>query len=121
MERFLKKLWEKLKKYLKPFLSLKFLLCFGIAWTITNGWAYVFIALGSVFDIKWMFTIGTSYLAFLWLPFTPEKIITIPLAILFQKWFFKKDEKLKAQLEEMHLEAKKDFQKIKDKFRRKNK
>lgn len=62
---------------------------FLIAWMITNGWCYLFILFGSIFDIKWLLGIGTGYLAFLWLPCTPEKLITIPLALFIKKKLFK--------------------------------
>lgn len=64
---------------------------FLIAWMITNGWAYLFILFGSLFKIKWMFGIGTGYVALLWLPCTPEKLITIPLSVFIKKILFKKE------------------------------
>jgi len=76
---------------IKPYLTWHFLLCFGIAWMITNGWCYIFIILGSSLSIKWMYTIGVSYLAFLWLPTTPEKIITIPIAYTLVRKLFPND------------------------------
>lgn len=63
---------------------------FLIAWTITNGWCYLFIFFGSVFHIKWMRITGWSYLGFLWLPTTPEKLITVPLGMAIKKALFKK-------------------------------
>ena len=97
---------EKLKKLIQFLLNPRFLLCFGLAWMITNGWCYIFIGVGSYYDIEWMFYIGTTYLAFLWLPITPEKIITIPMAIAFLKWFFPKDQSTLAVLEQMYQKAK---------------
>lgn len=75
---------------IKPYLTLHFLLCFGIAWMITNGWCYIFIILGSILNLKWMYITGLSYLAFLWLPCTPEKIVTIPIAYWLSKIFKKR-------------------------------
>ena len=115
----MKKLVNKLKKYLRPFLNLRFLLCFSISWMITNGWAYIFIIIGTKFEITWMAYVGTSYIAILWLPITPEKLITIPLAMLFQKLFFKNDEKTKRILKDMSLELKKDIEHFKEKIRNK--
>ena len=97
---------EKLKKLIQFILNPRFLFCFGLAWMITNGWCYIFIGVGTYYDIEWMFYVGTTYLAFLWLPITPEKIITIPLAIAFLKWFFPKDEKTLAVLQQMYQKAK---------------
>ena len=85
------KVWTK--KILQFLLNPRFLLCFGLAWMITNGWCYIFIGVGTFYEIGWMLALGSAYLAFLWLPFTPEKIVTVPIAIAFLKWFFPKDEK----------------------------
>ena len=71
---------------------------------ITNGWCYLFILFGSIFDIQWMWAVGTGYAAILYLPFTAEKIVTIPLAIWFQTLFFKNDLKLKKQLDDMKFD-----------------
>ena len=85
------KIVEAFKKLIEFILNPRFLLCFGLAWMITNGWCYIFIGVGSYYDIEWMFYIGTTYLAFLWLPITPEKIITIPMAIAFLRVLFPKE------------------------------
>ena len=97
---------DKVKKLIEFILNPRFLLCFGLAWMITNGWCYIFIAAGSSYNIEWMFYVGTTYLAFLWLPITPEKIITIPLAIAFLKAFFPKDQLTLAVLTQMYQKAK---------------
>ena len=97
---------SKLKKLIEFILNPRFLLCFGLAWMITNGWCYIFIGVGSYYDIEWMFYVGTTYLAFLWLPITPEKIITIPLAIAFLKVLFPRDQQTLAVLEQMYQKAK---------------
>lgn len=97
---------ERFKKLIEFILNPRFLFCFGLAWMITNGWCYIFIGVGTYYDIEWMFYTGTTYLAFLWLPITPEKIITIPLAIAFLKAFFPKDQKTLAVLTQMYQKAK---------------
>ena len=84
---------EKFKKIILFFANPRFLLCFGLGWIITNGWAYAFVGIGAVADIGWMTAVGTAYLAFLWLPITPEKIITIGISILLLKWLFPNDKK----------------------------
>lgn len=71
---------EKIKPYMRPSIGISFL----IAWMITNGWAYLFIAIGT----DAMRIVGATYAAILWLPFTPEKLVTVPLAILIQKILF---------------------------------
>lgn len=67
------------KKKLKPLLHLA--ICILIAWMITNGWAYILLGLGMAFKWQWATAVGSGYLALLWLPVTPEKLITIPIAI----------------------------------------
>lgn len=109
MKSILNKLWI----YFKPFTNWKFLISFGLAWFITNGWAWLGLIIGNIFHLDVMVGICGSYMAFLWLPFTPEKIITIPLAIWFQTLFFKRDKKLRLQLEDMKKEAVKDFRLLK--------
>ena len=81
----------KLKQMIKFFADWRMAISFILAWMITNGWAYLFIAFGSLFEIKWMLGIGTGYIAILWLPCTPEKLITIPLAVWIKKLIFKKE------------------------------
>jgi len=93
----MKRLWI----FLKPFANWKFLVAFGLAWFITNGWAWLGLAIGK----GWFKVISAGYMAFLWMPFTPEKIVTIPLAIGFQRLLFRKDKKLNQQLLEMKNEA----------------
>ena len=78
---FIKSLLQKLKKILQFLLNPRFLLCFGIGWIITNGWAYFLFGLGSFTDVGWMKAVAGAYLAMLWFPFTPEKIITVGIAI----------------------------------------
>lgn len=102
----IKKLIKKFKKLLVFLLNPHFLICFGLAWMITNGWCYIFICAGTYYDIEWMLYVGSSYLVFIWSPVTPEKIITIPLAIALLKLIFPKDEKTLAVLTQMHKKAK---------------
>ena len=78
------------KKNLRPMLHLA--ICLLIAWMITNGWAYILLGLGIAFKWTWAESIGSGYLAVLWMPWTPEKLITIPIAIFLQKLIFPKDE-----------------------------
>ena len=114
------KLKEIIKKIVQFLLNPRFVFCFGLAWMITNGWCYIFIGVGTFYDIGWMIAVGTTYLAFLWLPFTPEKIVTVPIAIAFLKWFFPKDEKTLAVLQQMYQKAKEALKSNKKKKKEKN-
>lgn len=93
-----KNLLQWLFSLLLIFTSPKILLTFGIAWMITNGWSYIFVFVGVYFHNNWLLGIGTAYQAFLWLPITPEKIVTVAIAIWLGKLFFPKDKKLQARL-----------------------
>lgn len=106
-----------MKNYLKPFLSIKFLICFFLAWMITNGWSYIFLAIGYLKDIDWMLKVALAYQAFLWLPITPEKLITIPIAMWFNFRLFK-DDKTAALLDDLKAQALKDWNRIKSRFRK---
>lgn len=114
-------LWRKVgqvfKKILFALLNPHFLLCFFTAWMITNGWSYVFLGLGALFHIKWMTAIGGAYLGLLWLPFTPEKILTCFISIGLLRWWFPKDEKTLLLLREMFHGAKEDFRHMCARFR----
>lgn len=98
---------KTIKIWLKRLLNWRFLICFGIAWMITNGWAYIFISLGAILKIDWMRNIGAGYMALLWMPWTPEKLITIPIAIWLLKKIFPKNYELIAELENELSELKK--------------
>ena len=82
---------KTIKKWLsklKPYLTWKMALSFGIAWLITNGWSYIAILIGWLFENDLLFSIGVGYQAFLWLPFTIEKPITFAIGVFIHKKFF---------------------------------
>ncbi len=54
-----------LRKMIALVLNPRFLLCFFIAWLITNGWAYIMLGFGIWREIEWMSTVAGAYLAFL--------------------------------------------------------
>ena len=87
------RVYRQLKKWLMVFLNPRLLLCLFVAWMITNGWSYVLTALGTVLDIPWMIVTGTAYMSLLWVPFTPEKILTVIIAIFLMRLVFPKDKK----------------------------
>lgn len=88
---------------------------------ITNGWSYIFIIIGTACNINWLLNTGLGWQTFLWLPFTPEKLVTIPIAMWFNFKLFN-DEKTNMLLTNMKKQALQDWNKVKNKFkRRKNK
>lgn len=97
---------KKLKKILQFIANPRLLLCVVIAWFITNGWSYLLFGIGTYFEIGWMVGIASAYLAFLWLPVSPEKVVTFAIAIALLRWLFPNDEKTLAVLKQFHEKAK---------------
>lgn len=83
----------RLKKIVQFIANPHLLLCFGLAWVITNGWAYVLLGTGALLKISWMTAVAGGYMAFLWLPLTPEKIVTVAIALFLLKKLFPNDKK----------------------------
>lgn len=88
-------LWKKL------IFNWRFLVCFGIAWMITNGWSYLVFGIGTLTKTAWMIAVGGAYLAFLWLPISPEKVVTVAIALfLVRRLFPKHNQQLRQQIME---------------------
>ena len=108
---------EKIKKWLKAAVSFllnpRFLVCFGIGWMITNGCSYILFALGTFFEVPWMIAVGGAYLAFLWLPVSPEKIVTVAIAIWLLRRLFPHDERTLGVLIRMQKKIKESIKKRK--------
>lgn len=97
---------DKLKKVIRFLTNPRLLLCVAIAWLITNGWSYILFGLGSYFGIHWMTAVAGGYIAFLWLPISPEKIVTFAIAIALLRLLFPNDQKTLAVLRRFHEKAK---------------
>ena len=111
----MKRLLTKIKTYISPFLNWRILIIYVPIWFIMSGWTYLFIYLGTQYHIGWMLAAGTFWATVLWLPFTPEKLITIPLTLyLYVKLFGKGNEKLEAMVNE----ARRDWEATKRWFKR---
>ena len=95
-----------MKKFLLFVANPRLLLCVAIAWMITNGWSYVLMGMGTYFEIPWMIAVAGAYLAFLWFPFSPEKLATLAIALALLRWLFPKDQKTLAVLYDMRRKAK---------------
>lgn len=108
---------EKLKKILQFFVNPRLLLCVGIAWMITNGWSYVMFGIGTYLEIPWMIVVSGAYLTFLWLPVSPEKVVTFTIAIALLRWLFPNDEKTLAVLKNLYEKAKSVIRRKKEKDR----
>lgn len=114
---------DKIKKVLKTIIQFivnpRLLLCFGIAWLITNGWSYIFVGIGTYWKIEWMIAVGSGYLAILWLPITPEKIITVSISIALLRTLFPNDQKTLAVLKLMYAKAKRSVKNLTRKKKKK--
>ena len=112
----MRRLWTKIKTYISPFLNWRILVIYVPIWFIMSGWTYLFIFLGTKYHIGWMLASGTFWATLLWLPITPEKLITIPITLwLYVKLFGHKESE---KLERMLLEARQDWDNVKAWFRR---
>ena len=97
---------EAIKKIVQFVINPRILLCVGIAWIITNGWSYILMLIGTWLSIEWMQIVAGSYLTFLWLPISPEKIVTIAIAIVLLRWLFPNDQKTLKILKDLYSKAK---------------
>lgn len=100
------KLKHNLKKTLQFIANPRLLLCLAIAWLITNGWSYILFSIGTYYEINWMVAVSGAYLAFLWLPISPEKLVTCAIAIALLRWLFPGDQKTLAVLRGWYEKAK---------------
>lgn len=105
----------KLKKLLQFLVNPRFILCFLLGWLITNGWSYVMFAIGTILGNAWLIGISSAYLAFLWLPISPEKLVTFAIAIALLRWLFPNDQKTLAVLKDLYEKAKSVIKRRKDK------
>lgn len=115
MKQHIKNNWKKAVQFIA---NPRLLVCLLIAWMITNGWSYIMFAAGTYFGIGWMTAVAGAYLAFLWLPISPEKIVTFAIAIALLRWLFPNDQKTLAVLKRGYEKAKQAISARKD--RKKN-
>lgn len=111
------KIKEILKKILLFIANPRLLLCFGLAWIVTNGWSYIMFGIGIYYDIDWMTAVSGAYLAFLWLPISPEKIVTVAISIALLRLIFPNDKNTLGLLKEMSAKAKESAKKNKNRRR----
>lgn len=97
---------EKLRPWVRALTNPHLLISLGIAWFITNGWAYCAIGIGGFLNIGWLFQIGTVWAGLLWLPGTPEKLLTFPIAIFILRRLFPNDTRTLAMIDRKWKSAK---------------
>ena len=94
-----KKWKKKLKLWARLILNWRFLVCFGIGWLITNGWSYILLGIGLLTETAWATAVASAYLVFLWAPISPEKVVTVAIALfLVRRLFPKHNEALERQI-----------------------
>lgn len=114
----MKKLFNKIMIYIRPFLNWRFIVSYGIVWS-WHLLLYLAIAIGIIFKITWLYSACITFYGILWLPWCQENLFQIPLAILLHSKLFKNDQKTKDLLNKMYEEAKLDFLKFKVRFHKK--
>ena len=117
---------EKLRPWVRALTNPHLLISVGIAWFITNGWAYCAIGLGAFLEIGWLLKAGSVWAAMLWVPGTPEKLVTFPIAIFILRLLFPNDTRTLAMIDRKWKAAKDKtrikYRKFKEKLRsRRNK
>ena len=85
-------LQEWIRKWSRILLNPRLLFCLLLAWMITNGWSYILFGLGMALGVNWMRIVGGAYMSFLWLPFTPEKLVTALIAIGLLRLLYPEDQ-----------------------------
>lgn len=108
---FRKKCKGFLKKAASFCLNPHFLLCFVLGWVLTNGWAYAALALGLLLRWPWLTGVASAYLTFLWVPGTPEKLVTLALAMWLLKRLYPDDQKTLAVLHSLREKLRKKQEK----------
>lgn len=118
MKIIFRKIWEVIKIILWMIFNPRFLICFGIGWIITNGWAYIALGIAIYYELEWLSAIASGYLTLLWFPATPEKIATTAIAVFLLKKLFPNDTKTLGVLTELYRKTVEKFEKQR---KRKNK
>ena len=103
-----------LRRILQFVANPRLLLCLGIGWIITNGWSYIMLVVGTWLGIGWMIAVASAYLTFLWLPISPEKIVTVAIAMALLRFLFPNDQKTLGVLKNLYAKIKEKVSKKKD-------
>ncbi len=112
------KITETAKTILLFIVNPRLLFCFALAWMLTNGWSYIMLGVGTYYEIEWMIAVAGTYLAVIWLPFSPEKILTFFISLGLLHILFPHDEKTLGILKELYAKQK---EKRKEKRKKKHK
>lgn len=97
----------KCREWLRALTNPRLLLCLAVGWFITNGWAYCALGIGVYFQIHWMRNAASVYLGLLWFPGTPEKLVTVGIAVALLRFWFPEDERTLALLKDKQRKIRK--------------
>ena len=86
------------RQWLKALTNPHLLISLGIAWFLTNGWAYCAAGIGWYLDIPLLLKIGSVWLGILWMPGTPEKLFTFAVAMGILRLLFPDDTRTLAMI-----------------------
>lgn len=89
---------ERLRPWLRALTNPHLLISLAIAWFLTNGWSYCAVGIGWYLEIDWLLELGTIWLGILWMPGTPEKLLTFLIAIGILRVLFPNDTRTLAML-----------------------
>lgn len=115
----------KLRPWLRALTNPHLLISIGIAWFITNGWAYCAAGIGWYLGIDPLMKVGAVWLGILWAPGTPEKLFTFAIAIGILKLLFPNDTRTLAMVHRKRkalvVRTKLEFDRLRGFFQRKRK
>lgn len=80
---------KKIYNGVKPYLTWKMLPIVFTIYFFTNGMWYALAVIPQT--PLWLRSIALAYLAFLYMPFTPEKIVIIVFAPIIYRWVYKEE------------------------------
>ncbi len=81
----IKNIW----KAVKPYCTWKMLPIAGTIWILTNGVWYALAVIPQV--PMWLRGIALGYIAFIYMPFSMEKVIIIVFAPIIYRWIYKEE------------------------------
>ena len=112
------------KEWVRALTNPHLLVSCGIAWFITNGWSYCAVGIGRYYNIGWLMKIGTVWLGMLWMPGTPEKIVTFAVAVGLLRVLFPDDTRTLAMIRRKNKQlvavSKQHFARFREKHKHSN-
>lgn len=121
MKNFIKELWLRLKTAIKPFLRIQMIISCFIPFSVVTLPAYVLPVIGLITHNAAITAVGTTWLGIIHLPICHESIVIIPIGLFIHGKLFPHDKITRYRLLRLWVQAKRDWQAVKNKFKRRNK